>query len=240
MSTNVYTIAWNERELLPHFFKHYSFADKITVFDNGSTDGSQEIVVRLGGELRHYFTNGEQDNEAMRAVKCECWKDSKADWVIVCDMDEFIVGSERLAEYNPADKPVFLCEAWNMICEAPPVDFSILDRACRATWFDKCLCFPPTISEINYEHGCHKAHPAGGTIVPGVLKLYHFNMLGEDYVVKRWKRYVPRMSKNDIDHQWGFHYLQSEESIRRMWRQGMHDAVHVPPIGHSAKEHHAP
>jgi glycosyltransferase involved in cell wall biosynthesis len=233
MTTDVYTICWNESFLLPHFFAHYGkFARRIVVYDNGSDDGSQEIVRRLGGVLRTYNTRDQQDNEAMRHLKNNCWKESEADWVVVCDMDEFLQGHHRLAAFNPREcpAPVFLCEAWQIVTESPPTDFTTATRGVRLPHFDKCLCFPPTLKAINYNHGCHKAEPTGDHIVSGILRLYHYNFLSEDYVVQRWKRYVPRMSQSDRDNHWGEHYLHSIQSIREMWRQGWKDAHEIHPI----------
>ena len=42
---HLYTLCWNDRRMLPHFFRHYSFlVDRFFVFDNGSTDGSLQLL----------------------------------------------------------------------------------------------------------------------------------------------------------------------------------------------------
>ncbi len=38
---HLYALCWNDRRMLPHFFKHYGcLVDRFCIFDNGSTDGS--------------------------------------------------------------------------------------------------------------------------------------------------------------------------------------------------------
>lgn len=237
MSVQVFAICWNEAYLIPHWVRHYrQFSDSLVIYDNGSTDGSQDIARSLGCDVRHYDTNGQQDNEAMRVLKSTCWMGSKHDWIVVCDMDEFLIAHENLAFFRPTggliEAPIFRCEAHQMLSESPPEDFQTVHKAVRAEYFDKCLCFSSAVKEMNYTHGCHDCKPEGGTIVPGVLKLYHYNFLGEQYVVDRWKRYVPRMSENDMINHWGEHYLHPEDAIRRMWQEAWSNALEIHPVSY--------
>ena len=45
MKITLYTICYNEQEMLPYFLNHYSkMVDKIVVYDNQSTDNSRQIL----------------------------------------------------------------------------------------------------------------------------------------------------------------------------------------------------
>ena len=45
MKVTLYTICYNEQEMLPYFLNHYSkMVDKIVVYDNQSTDNSRKIL----------------------------------------------------------------------------------------------------------------------------------------------------------------------------------------------------
>lgn len=225
MKITVYAICWNEIFLLPHFFKHYDFADKIVIYDNGSDDGSQEFVLNHPkGELRYYETNLEQDNFAMARVKSECWKGDSSDWVVACDVDEFLIGYEKLEEYKGQDV-VFRCRGWQMVSEEVPEDFSTVTLKYPDWCCCKCICFSPRIEAIRFEPGCHRCYPKPRRkVIEGVLDLYHYNALSEEYMVERWKRYVPRMSESDLKNRFGKHYLWQEQKIREEYRKRLRDA----------------
>ena len=85
---DVFVLAWNEERMINQFIDWYSYAN-ITVLDNHSTDRTAEIARSRGCQVVP-FGGPQQDNRDMTAVKEECWRGSKADWVFVCDMDEFL------------------------------------------------------------------------------------------------------------------------------------------------------
>ena len=45
MRTVLYTLCWNEADMLPFFFNHYdTWVDRYYIHDDGSTDGSLDIL----------------------------------------------------------------------------------------------------------------------------------------------------------------------------------------------------
>jgi hypothetical protein len=103
-------------------------------------------------------------------------------------------------------------------CDPVPEDFSLITHRVRDTNYDKMICFSPKIQEIGFGYGAHRCEPQGGRIMDVGLELHHYHVLGEDYMVKRRKRYVPRMSQNDLRRGFGYHYLNAEEDIRQECR----------------------
>jgi FkbM family methyltransferase len=89
---HVYTLLWNDEKLLKAMLKHYETAEKIVIYDCGSTDGGPELVKKYGRELRHIPITDRLDDSTNIKIKMECWKESKgqADFVIVQDLDEFV------------------------------------------------------------------------------------------------------------------------------------------------------
>ena len=99
-----YTVTRNEAKLMPFWLRHYEqFCDRITVFDDQSTDGTQEIV-----KARAEMAKAENRNQQIVLVPYPCagglddrqlidfaqtaYKAARgqADWVIWVDSDEFL------------------------------------------------------------------------------------------------------------------------------------------------------
>ena len=211
----VYTICWNEIFLLPHFFKHYSWADKIIVYDNGSDDGSQEFIkAQPKAELRHYDTGGKIDDKAMMDLKNNCWKGDTSDWVVVCDMDEFLLYHIKLEQYKGQDV-VFDCKTWEMVSETIPNDFNgVTLKYHHPHWAYKSICFSPRIKDINFQLGCHSCKPTAPKI-KGVLEYNHYAALSADYMIKRWKIKASRFSEYNLKRKIALYYLCNERQIRR-------------------------
>jgi len=217
----IYTICWNEIFLLPHFFEHYKWANKIIVYDNGSDDGSQDFVkAQPKGELRFYDTKNKQNNDIMIDIKNNCWKGDTSDWVVVCDVDEFLMGHEKLRKYA-GRVCVFECKMWEMVSKEVPSDFkSVTMKSYGPKRHFKSICFSPKIKEIKYTPGAHHSHPIpNNKIEDEDIVCYHYSCLSEDYLVKRWKRYATRIGKNDLIKRYTDNYLWEEGKIREEYRR---------------------
>ena len=85
-----YALCWNEEKMLPFMFDYYDkFVDQFVIYDNYSTDRSEEIIkAHRNARIIKFKTEG-NDNIAKMNIKNQCWKQSrgKADFVVVCDMD---------------------------------------------------------------------------------------------------------------------------------------------------------
>ena len=123
---HVYVLCWNEAILLPHFFRHYSFAEKIVVFDNGSTDDSIRLIqTHPSAELRRFGVEGSFDDSEHLRVKNTAWKESRgqADFVVVCDLDEFLDHSNLpavLALMKQVGGTVLKPVGYDMVSDHPP------------------------------------------------------------------------------------------------------------------------
>ena len=215
MTTTVYTFCWNEIFLLPHFFEHYKWADKIIIYDNDSDDGSQEFIKsQPKAELRHFDTNNKMDDRTQIDLKNNCWKGDTSDWVIVCDMDEFLIGHEKLKKYV-GEVCVFDCKGWEMVSEEVPTDFKTVNLKYHYPWWNyKALCFSPKVKRIRYSVGAHSCKPKPNNIYNDVLEFYHYATLSEDYIVEKWQRTFRRLSENNLKMKWGKYCFLSEEEQR--------------------------
>lgn len=89
---HVYTFLWNDVRTIKSLLKHYETADRIVVYDGGSTDEGPEIVRKAGRELRMLEITDHLDDSLNIKIKNNAWKESRGhcDYVIVQDTDEFL------------------------------------------------------------------------------------------------------------------------------------------------------
>ncbi len=214
MRIHLYTICWNESRLLPYFLRHYQqFCESIIVYDNGSDDGSKELIESHPlCELRHIDSHGEMREEILLEVKGQKWKGSRglADWVICCDVDEILYHPrllQFLKECGDAGVTIPVPTGFQMIVDHfPEYPGQIYDEV-HAGLPDECyskrvIFNPGTIREINYSAGCHTAEPEGDVHErsDAALKLLHFRFLGLDYLVSRFTALRRRQSQFDREH----------------------------------------
>jgi len=212
---SVYTIAYNEEVLAPHFIKHYrsQWDCNITVYDNQSTDRTREIFEADNCKVIEFDTNNEINEHKYLSIKNECWKSAETDWVIVCDMDEF------LFKPNDTAATVIQSECYDMYGIKDTINLEEMQWGIRYTLYDKILMFNKSkISDINYTFGCHTASPVGD-VVYGTAKMLHYKNLSVDYVVQRSKEFNKRLSAENLKNKWGNHYQKDEETMRRNYAE---------------------
>jgi hypothetical protein len=84
---------FNEKFLAPYCLKHYSFADRIRIIDDEeSTDDVKGIVAQYpNASLETIKFPAGFDNDIAVAKLNQCYLESKADWFIAVDADEFVL-----------------------------------------------------------------------------------------------------------------------------------------------------
>ena len=137
-------------------------------------------------------------------------------------MDEFLIGHEKLEEYRGQDC-IFDCKQWDIVSEEVPEDFrkATLKIHLRP-WAYKSLCFSPKIKEINFSLGAHSCKPVPNNKKKDILEFNHYSTLSEDYLVRRWQRYAPRISENDRKMGYTNNYFWSERAIRRVFKKRLY------------------
>jgi hypothetical protein len=238
----VYVLCYNEEKIIPYFLNHYSFADKIIVYDNESTDKSRLLFEQWSNknsspqiEIRTYKSNNQLNDQLYLDIKNNAWKEAKniADFVIVIDMDEFLVcdfkgnsNSNNIISFcqKYSDYSIFNVTGYDMFSESDDPDYDInkpLIEQCQfgapSIGYCKNVLFSPIkLTEINYDHGCHKCSPEGDIKYPenssqsdqcNQLKLLHFkHAFGLQFVINRASLFNERLSEINRMNCWGMHY----------------------------------
>jgi glycosyltransferase involved in cell wall biosynthesis len=224
----VHTVCFNEALLLPHFINHYgSFASKIVIYDNNSTDNSTEIALRYPNVVVISFDTGGLFSEiALMEIRNTCWQNDDADYSIVCDVDEFLYKKD-LVQFLEKNKEfgVFKPLGYDMVSDHFPSDYSrpITDQVKFGrivSSHSKTILFQPKLlKEINFGPGSHFSEPefkVGAEDVqkiyiakssPEDLKLLHYKNLGLDYRYARHRLIGQRLGGEEFRRfKFGFHY----------------------------------
>jgi glycosyltransferase involved in cell wall biosynthesis len=234
-SIEVHCLLHNEAPILPYFIRHYQrFAD-IYFYESDSTDESPEIARKLSCNIIPLPTNNEANDAIFTAMKNNCWKSSTADWVIVCDTDEFVYHPDLLHVLERTEATIFKPPEWRMFSDKfPTTPGQIYDEVKYGVpgfpGHNKMILFRSSeIREMNYTAGCHDASPSGNVRIctkTDILTL-HFHDLGLDYRIKRNEYLGSRLSSINRERGWGIHTTWSRETVTQNFNNDMRSVQRV-------------
>ena len=234
MRIEVFAICYNEEALLPYFLRHYSsFAQRIVVYDNYSTDRSVEICrANPLVEVIKYGSGDRIRDDIYLQIKNNCWKGSPADWVIICDIDELVYHPNIRQVLADCNSTLIEPELFNMFAEKFPItEGQIYDEVLMGIQGGgkKNLFKPRDIMEINYDPGCHVAFPEGRVVDNGPLgiKTLHMKYLSLDYTLERKRLSNSRLSEVNKTMGWGVHYQVSDDEAVRGFQEEIIKAIKV-------------
>lgn len=237
-----YALCWNEECILPFVLDYYSrFADKIIIFDNFSTDHSRDIISSYPNTKVIEFGKSEFDDTIHNQIKNSCWKQSrgKADFVVVCDMDEFIFSPNiagKLKQLEEQKNTIVQPEGYNMFSKEYPsyqkgqLITNTVTKGIRSRWFDKCILFDPhAIVEINYKPGAHECYPWGKVkkYRNEDIKLLHYKNIGLNQILERNRSYAARLSKDNLEKNYGTDYLKKEQLTIQEFKENEQKATKI-------------
>jgi FkbM family methyltransferase len=210
--------------MIPFFLRHYlPIADKIMVYDGGSTDKSLELLREHKKVEIIPLPSEKLDDLQLMHLRNEAWKPYREDydWVIVCDMDELLWHKDlkkKLEEFRRARTTVPVIKGFQMISDTfPDNQTRQLYDVVREGFHDpehlnKLMIFNPKCVDIRYEMGCHKANPIGTVNFSNEpLYLLHFKFAGYREFIERNKRMAERISEVNKKNNWGFHYARDAQ-----------------------------
>ena len=197
MKIHIYSIVRNDRYILPFFLRHYStFADRIFIIDDHSTDDTAEIAkanskVTL---LPFEYNRGMNEDDFNDCLEKSYKKYSRgnADWVMCVDSDEFIYNKDivfELAKQSINKNKVLRSEGYMMVSEKLPGGSGQIYDECkkgiRVKEYDKTVIFNPDI-DITFGHGRHSTKYLAGVLpVDAGMLLLHYRYLSREYFIQR-------------------------------------------------------
>jgi hypothetical protein len=224
---HLYCLCWNEMAMLPHFFQHYeTLVDRYFVFDDGSTDGSLDLLRQHPKvSLRRFEVEGDSFVANARAFYDSAWHESRgrAHWVLLVNIDEHLYhpqGRDYFRRSLRKGYTVLPAKGYEMVSDSFPGREAALHITVKngipSDFLNKLCAFQPdAITHIGYGVGRHQAAPRGRVIAPpcAELKLLHYKFLGVSYVIERYAQLRERMRQGDRDRQWGRHYFKDADTI---------------------------
>lgn len=235
MRLEAFILCFNESKMIEHTLNYYSkICDKITIIDNQSTDDSIAIVRKKFPDviIEELNTNGEFREDIQINIRNNIWKQSNADFVIMADMDEFIVDEDIFSKLNIMKElniAIPKVKGYNMFSENFPTNYKelIFDQVTngfRDQTFDKNIIFnPKLVKDMNFGPGSHMCKPVykdGYEVNVNhhiELKLLHFKYLGREYLYKKHSLYANRMSEVNKKHNYGFEYELGNNHIDKVF-----------------------
>jgi glycosyltransferase involved in cell wall biosynthesis len=229
MKVHVFSMAHNESNMIRYFIRHYRrcFPDcDITIFDNESTDDTASISQELGCKVIPVISCGLVD-QILLDTKNECWKQCNADWVVVCDTDEFLqINQVELENLDRCGVTVLYTKGFDMVGENENPEM-VHDKYPNPQYC-KCICFNPSeIKEINYAPGAHHCNPIGHVQFSKLAyELYHYKFISLDLTIKRNKLRCDRISEDNRQKGWAQEYFEfNEKKIRDEYASAWRKAI---------------
>jgi glycosyltransferase involved in cell wall biosynthesis len=232
MKIEAFILCNNEEMIMPYLMRHYNQFAHVTILENNSTDNTVKLAKSLGADVNIYDVPDEINDQWYMDVKNNCWKGSKADWAIVGDADEFVYHPKILSILEKTKATIFLPRLFNMFSEKfPTTQGQIYEEVNMGIeGGGKMNLFRPSaIKEINYDAGCHSAHPVGDVQldVNSPIMTLHMRNLSKEYVIDRNARAAARLSQLNKDMKWGYHYNATPEEISKYFDDSMTALIKV-------------
>ena len=244
MCVHLYTISWNEADIIPFFFRHYDpFVDRYVIYDDGSVDGTLDLLAQHPNVEIRQFERVNRDSFVLshQLLQNEVWKESRgsANWVIITAIDEHLTlrrcgMREYLDECKASGITLIPAIGYQMVSDEFPTADELLSETrvmgAPTHYMNKLSIFnPDAISHPGFTVGRHQAKPEGSLGYPSrdELLLLHYKQLNFERTMERQMELAARLGAIDNENGWGAHYSWESERLKKAWAGTHANAVNT-------------
>jgi glycosyltransferase involved in cell wall biosynthesis len=226
--------------MIPHTVAHYRSrfpGCQITVYDNDSTDRSVELAISLGCNVIRLDTQGILNEFSLTELRNSGWKVAN-DWVIVCDMDEWLCFDEsKLKAEEENGTTILRVIGYNIIADSnseklEDLDLQNLTMGVFNPYECKNICFNAKyIRDINFSLGAHECSPVGQVkFSENEYILKHMDELGVPYKCYKNTLRFERSEKMRTQHGMCNHYVRDDNILRDTLQRLLNNSYDISHI----------
>lgn len=186
----VLSICKNEEQMMPLFLRHYSsFADRIVIWDEQSTDRTREIISKYPGtEIREWPHKGLDDERFLAHINTAYREFVDADWVMFPDVDELLYHPEMVRILSEFKGDIISSTGYALISREGFPDgsrqaYEQVKTGYPQSNYDKAICWRPS-ADVMHTIGRHcysgQFPRLNGTPIDPekIFKLFHLHHIG--------------------------------------------------------------
>jgi hypothetical protein len=250
---HLYSICWNEAAMLSFFFRHYDpWVSRYVFYDDGSTDGTLEILARHPRVEIRRFERRVADSyvKSAQLLQNEMWKESRgdADWVIITAVDEHLHHPHMpryLERCHQAGVTLIPALGYQMVARRfPSPEVCLCQTLTRGAPFHEMnklsLFRPDALEETGFGVGRHVAEPRGRVVYPrrDELLLLHYKYLAPDYTAARHALLATGLGSADREQSFGWQYLLDRQGLEESFAGFEARAVDIASPAHVPRRDH--
>lgn len=228
VTVDVFTMAYNEEKVLPHFIKHYKqFCRNITLYNNCSTDSTVQICKDNNVKVIDTGLDEINDLEFLR-IKENCYLSSDADYVIVVDPDEFVYHPDMtklLEEYKLKNITIPKTRGYTMATnDGYPNNGFLVDKiktGIISIDYAKRSLFSPKL-KIHWHAGMHRIISLEGPAKESEqqdISILHYKFIDRKEIHDKKIVYAKRMSQFNKKNSLGTYYYNYDRDETEKWFQ---------------------
>ena len=232
----------NEEDVIPFCIDYWKrIANKVVVYDNGSTDSSIELLSQYDWiDVRHFDSEGHND-VIQKSIKEHAYLEFKDsyDIIIISDMDELFYFQDFEKEIDKMIQGNYNCMLLPLysLCEDGKPQYKedkLLHQLCHKYYkqrmnhtrgleaYTKFSIFNTKITDVVAmsvgQHYVQTAPTMNVMVADNAFGIHIDKGFGEDYYVAKRRKMGENLSETNKRGRMGIEYLKSEEDSRKEYR----------------------